>query len=87
MDTSGINRDAIRTNLYSVIVLLIEEEEEDAGDCNDHNESKIACGDIVYSINDLNSKIAIVFELEVILPMVWIHIRNEEWRSNRIRGV
>ena len=83
MDTSRINRDAIRTNLCSVVVLLIEEE-EDAGNCN---KSEIAYGDIVYSINDSNSEIAIVFELEVILPMVWIHIRNEEWRSNRIRGV
>ena len=62
MDTLGINRDAIRTNLCSVIVLLIEEE-EDADDCNDRNKSKIAYGNIVYSINDLNSEIAIIFEL------------------------
>ena len=63
MDTSGINRDAIQTDWCLVTVLLIEEEEEDADDCNDRNKSKIAYGDIVYSINDLNSEIAIIFEL------------------------
>ena len=82
MDTSRINRDAIRTNLCSVIVLLIEE--EDAGNCN---KSEIAYGDIVYSINDSNSEIAIVFELEVILLMVWTHIRNEQRRSSQICGI
>ena len=61
MDTLGISRDAIRTNLCSVVLLI--EEEEDADDCNDRNRSEIAYGDIVYSINDLNSEIAIIFEL------------------------